>query len=68
MGKDKVDLAILENMNAMEPDNQQFIEEISATASGEASLSMDIEKIKKKWSENKFDVMEYRGSKDKFIL
>ena len=44
------------------------MEEISGRASGEAGIEMQVEEIKKKWSELTFTVMNYREQKDKFII
>jgi len=48
--------------------HKDFVEEISARASGEASIESDLERIKKDWSELNFVVEPYRTYKDKFIL
>ena len=44
------------------------MEEISAKASGEAAIEMQLEEIKKKWLDLNFEVKSYRDYKDKFIL
>lgn len=48
--------------------HKDFTEEISARASGEASIEGDLEKIKKEWGELCFVVEPYAKYKDKFIL
>lgn len=44
------------------------MEEISAKASGEAGIEMQLDEIKRKWQELNFEVKSYRDYKDKFIL
>ena len=47
---------------------KDFIEEISARASGEARIISDLAEIRKIWEETSFLVKPYNDSKDKFIL
>lgn len=49
-------------------EKKEAIEEVSGKASGEAAIDLNIESIRKKWSELSFIVLNYRDSKDKFIL
>lgn len=47
---------------------KDFIEEISARASGEARIESDLNEIKRIWEETSLVVKPYNDSKDKFIL
>lgn len=47
---------------------KEFIEEVSARASGEAKIEQDLNDIKRIWEENIFEVQPYNDSKDKYIL
>ncbi len=67
-GLKDVTISGLDAMGAMKPEIAQFIEEQSASASGEAALQEDIDKIEKKWKEIPFAVTPYRQYKDKFII
>ena len=44
------------------------MEEISSKASGEASIELQLEEIRKKWQDLKFEVHPYREYKDKYII
>lgn len=44
------------------------IEEISAQASGEATIEATLNEIIKLWLETKFKVVGYRDTKDRFII
>ena len=41
-------------------DHREFVEEISARASGEAQIEADLDKIKREWMELNFEVEPYR--------
>ena len=49
-------------------DIQDFIEEISSRASGEARIENDLNNIRRIWEETSLIVKPYNDSKDKFIL
>lgn len=49
-------------------DRKDAIEEISARATGERQIELQLEEIKGKWSQLNFLVMPYRESRDKFII
>ena len=49
-------------------DHEEFIQDISGRASGEAAIEQQLEDIRQKWSELAFEVAMYREQKDKFII
>ena len=49
-------------------EHKDKVEEISGQASGEANITSNIEEIKKVWEELCFTVMNYRDSKDRFLV
>jgi len=49
-------------------DHKEKVEEISAQASGEATITSAISEIVGVWAELCFVVMNYRDSKDRFLL
>jgi len=44
------------------------IEEISSKASGEATIELQLEEMRKKWLDLKFEVFPYREYKDKYVI
>ena len=55
-----IELGILNNI--------EFLDELSQKASGEAMIEMQIENIRKKWSELSFVVIPYNDEKGKYKL
>ena len=49
-------------------DYSKEVGDISANASGEASLEASLEKIRESWIETKFEVLNYRNSNNVYIL
>lgn len=49
-------------------DHKEKVEETSAQATGEATITATIEEIKKIWDELCFVVMNYRDTKDRFLI
>lgn len=47
---------------------KEFIEEVSARASGEARIENDLNEIRRLWEETILEVVPYNDSKDKYIL
>ena len=44
------------------------MEEISSKASGEAAIELQLEEIRKKWLDLKFEIHPYIEYKDKYII